>query len=588
MTGIENLPPALPLLAGGLILPLLPRRIRPWLFLAAAGLSLAMAWAMPEGGRALLQIAGIELVLIKADALSRGFGVAFSFIALAGGLYAFHVKKALQPASALFYAGGSLGVVYAGDFYSFLFFWEIMAVASTFLIWAARTRESRKAGWRYVLIHLFGGGLLFAGILMHAAEGGRTIVQAFSPGGAPAAAWLILAGVAVNAAVPPLHAWVADAYPRATPAGSVFLSAFTTKVAVYALLRLFPGWEILIGLGVMMALYGVVYAMLADDMRSILSYHIISQVGYMVVGAGIGTALALNGAAAHAVNNILYKTLLFMGAGALIQATGKRKLTELGGLARAMPLMLGLYMVGGLAISGMPLLNGFVSKTMVVAAATQAHLDTAVLLLLLASVGTFLSVGLKLPYFAWFGGKKAEEAPDASRVPWNMTAAMAAAAALCVVFGVAPSLIQGLLPEAETFNAYTPIHIIEVLEILAFSLVVFWLMRRRLQPKAAVLLDMDWFYRRPGPAAGRWIVHAVGRFFDATDRLAENMAAAAVRFSRNPAEIFSAWAGRTGRLKTPSGGHIAPGPETPSSTQVLIILMLGVFAVIAILALLSV
>lgn len=592
MTGIESLHPALPFLAGGLLLPLLPRRLRPWLFMAAAGLALYAAWTMPEGARGLLRIAGLELVLVKADALSRGFAVAFAFIALAGGLYAFHVKTALQPAAALFYAGGSLGVVYAGDFYTLMFFWEIMAVASTVLVWAARTRESRKAGWRYVLVHLFGGGLLFAGILMHAAGGGGTAVAAFAPAGATAAAWLILAGVAVNAAVPPLHAWVADAYPRATPAGSVFLSAFTTKVAVYVLLRVFPGWEILIGLGVMMAVYGVVYAMLADDMRGILSYHIISQVGYMVAGAGIGTALAVNGAAAHAINNILYKTLLFMGAGALIQATGKRKLSELGGLARAMPWTVGLYLIGGLSISGMPLFNGFVSKTMVVAAAGKAHIDAAVLLLLLASVGTFLSVGLKLPYFAWFGGKSAKDAPQVSPVPRNMTAAMAVAASLCVAFGVAPALLRGFLPAQEAFNAYVPVHIIEVLEILVFSFAVFWLLKNSLKPKAAVLLDVDWFYRRPGAAAGRRVVGIVGRFFDATDRLAESAVAAAVRYSRNPAALLESVAFRLDRAEAARRWKIAErfvarGPEDQPSTRILLLWVLGVFILLAILALLK-
>jgi multicomponent Na+:H+ antiporter subunit D len=285
-----------------------------------------------------------------------------------------------------------------------------------------------------------------------------------------------------------------------------------------------------------------------------------------------------------------------MGAGALIQATGKRKLSELGGLARAMPWTVGLYMIGGLSISGMPLFNGFVSKTMVVAAAGKAHVDWAVLLLLLASVGTFLSVGLKLPYFAWFGGKGAEEregVPHASPVPRNMTAAMAAAAALCVAFGVAPSLLRSLLPGAEAFNAYVPIHIIEVLEILAFSFAVFWLMRKILKPKAAVLLDVDWLYRRPGAAAGRWIVGLVGRFFDATDRMAEGVVARAVRFSRNPATLFMGLTarierGEAARIGRHAYGPLAHGPETPSSTRVLVILVLGVFAVLAILALLKV
>jgi multicomponent Na+:H+ antiporter subunit D len=591
MTGIENLPPALPLLAGAMVLPLLPRRTRPWVFLAATALALVLAWTALEGTHGVLRFAGLELVLFRVDALSRVFGVIFAFIALAGGIYAFHVREAVQPAAALFYAGGSLGVVFAGDFYTLLVFWEIMAVASAVLVWAARTPESTKAGWRYLMVHLFGGVLLFAGILMHAAGTGGTAVTAFAPGGASAAAWLILCGVAVNAAVPPLHAWLPDAYPRSTVTGSVFLSAFTTKVAVYVLLRVFPGWEILLGLGVLMAVYGVVYAMLADDIRTILSYHIISQVGYMLAGAGIGTALAVNGAAAHAYNNLLYKTLLFMGAGAIIQATGKKKLTELGGLARTMPWIVGLYIIGGLSISGAPLFNGFISKSMIVAAAGEAHHDWAVLLLLLASVGTFLSVGLKLPYFAWFGGGKEPAAP-ASPVPRNMTLAMALTAALCIAHGVAPPLLYRFLPHPVDFEAYAASHVIEIVEILAFSFAAFWLLRNFLHPKAGVLLDTDWVYRRPGAAAARLVVSLNGRFFDATDRAAERIVEKAVRFSRNPAaalEKLSALpgVGTAGRRREAAGDSVAPGAGRPS-TRILLLLILAVFIGLAFLALLSI
>jgi len=591
MTGIENLPPALPLLAGAIVLPLLPRRARPWVFLAATALALVLAWTAPDGTHGVLRSAGLELVLFRVDALSRVFGVIFAFIALAGGIYAFHVREAVQPAAALFYAGGSLGVVFAGDFYTLLVFWEIMAVASAVLVWAARTPESTKAGWRYLMVHLFGGVLLFAGILMHAAGTGGTAVAAFAPGGASAAAWLILCGVAVNAAVPPLHAWLPDAYPRSTVTGSVFLSAFTTKVAVYVLLRVFPGWEILLGLGVLMAIYGVVYAMLADDIRTILSYHIISQVGYMLAGAGIGTALAVNGAAAHAYNNLLYKTLLFMGAGAVIQATGKKKLSELGGLARAMPWTVGLYIVGGLSISGAPLFNGFISKSMVIAAAGEAHHDWAVLLLLLASVGTFLSVGLKLPYFAWFGGGKEAAAPP-SPVPRNMTLAMALTAVLCIAHGVVPPLLYRFLPHPVDFEAYSASHVIEIVEILAFSFAAFWLLRNFLRPKAGVLLDTDWVYRRPGAAAARLVVSLNGRFFDATDRAAERIVEKAVRFSRNPAAALgklSALPGvsTAGRGREAAGDFVAPGAGRPS-TRILLLLILAVFIVLAFLALLSV
>jgi len=250
-------------------------------------------------------------------------------------------------------------------------------------------------GLRYLLVHLFGGSLLLAGILGQVQTTGGIALQLLEAG--RLSSWLILGGIAVNAAIPPLHAWLSDAYPRATVTGAVFLSAFTTKSAVYLLARVAPGWEILIALGVIMALYGVIFAVLANNIREILAYHIISQVGYMVAGVGIGTPLALNGAVAHAFSHILYKALLFMGAGMVLHATGRSRLTELGGLAGKMPLTLWLYMVGAFSISGFPLFNGFISKSMVVSAALDARYQATYLLLVLASVGTFLSIGLKLP-----------------------------------------------------------------------------------------------------------------------------------------------------------------------------------------------
>src|SRR6266540_1531151 len=292
-----------------------------------------------------------------------------------------------------------------------------MAISSALLVLLRREPSAVAAGFRYLLVHIFGGLILLAGILLHWSQVGSL---AFGDMGASSGgvAWaMILAAFLLNAAVPPLGAWLPDAYPEATVTGAVFMTAFTTKSAVYVLLRGYAGTELLVWLGAAMAIYGVVYAVLENDARRLLAYHIISQVGYMVCGVGIGTELALNGATAHAFAHILYKAVLFMGAGAVLEVTGRRKLSEMGGLYKTMPVTLVLYMVGAFAISAVPLFSGFVSKSMVVSAAGDSHRTWVYLMLVLASSGTFLHTGLKLPYYMFFAGNSARPRGRTSKRP---------------------------------------------------------------------------------------------------------------------------------------------------------------------------
>jgi multicomponent Na+:H+ antiporter subunit D len=393
----------------------------------------------------------------------------------------------------LSYAGAALGAVFAGDFLSLFLFWELMALSAALIVWLRRERGAVAAGFRYLLVHLFGGVCLLGGIAFHWSQTGSITFGDMSPlTGSPAFA-LILVAFLLNAAVPPLGAWLPDAYPEATPTGAVFLTAFTTKSAIYALIRGFAGTDILVWWGAAMAVYGVVYAVLENDARRLLAYHIISQVGYMVCGVGIGTQLALNGSASHAFAHILYKALLFMGAGAVLQVTGLRKLNEMGGLYKTMPLTLGLYMVGAFAISAVPLFSGFVSKAMVVSAAGESHLAGAFLLLTVASSGTFLHTGLKLPYYMFFGrdrGLRAQEPPS------NMLVAMGLAAAACIGIGVFPGLLYGYLPYPVDYAPYTARHVTATLGLLGFTALGFFLLLRHLDPEPIISLDTDWFYRR--------------------------------------------------------------------------------------------
>jgi multicomponent Na+:H+ antiporter subunit D len=456
---------------------------------------LALAQLDPEASWSFVLLP-YKLQLLHVDALSRAFGLIFTIITCIGVLYALHVTRSGEQVATLVYAGASLGVVFAGDWITLFVFWELMAVASLFVIWYGGTTRSWAAGFRYLLVHISGGSLLLFGILLYLASGGDIALQALTTttGIPDAAFWLILLGIAINAAIPPLHAWLTDAYPEASVSGSVFLSAFTTKTAVYVLIRLFPGAEVLLWAGVVMALYGVVYAVLENDIRRLLAYHIVSQVGYMVAGVGMGTAMALNGAVAHAFSHILYKALLFMGTGAVIQATGKRKLTELGGIGHSMPLVVILYMIGAFSISGVPLFNGFISKSMVISAAAEAHLPVAEILLTLASVGTFLHTGLKLPYFTFFGPKRGLQPRP---VPGNMVLAMGIGALLCTGLGVFPGWLYARLPFTVEYHPYTVDHVVSALQLLLGTGLGFWLLLDKLGGESTVSIDTDWMYRKP-------------------------------------------------------------------------------------------
>jgi len=519
--------PAVFLVLGALVQPLLPADGRRPLFLLWPIMALVSILVTPLGTEVAGSMLGHDLVLVRMDMLSRVFGMVFALTGIIGGIYAWHNADARQQSAALLYCAGALGVTFAGDLFTLFCFWELMAASSTLLIWSRRTADAQRAGTRYVLFHLFGGALLMAGILLR----GDFAIEAIPQAGAGPAEWLMLLGIAVNVALPPLHAWLPDAYPRATVTGAVFLSAFTTKSAVYVLARLYPGWEILVGWGVLMALYGVVYAVLANDVRAILAYHIISQVGYMVCGVGIGTELAINGAAAHAFCHVLYKGLLFMGMGVVLKTTGTSELHKLGGFWRRQKLVMVLFMVGAFSISGFPLFNGFVSKSAIIAAAMHDHRYAAGLLLLLASVGTFLHTGLKIPYFVWFGRDKGIQ-PDPT--PVNMVWAMGVGAFLCTLLGVAPGLLYRYLPYPMEWTPFTLHHVGETVQILAFTFIAFWLLRPKLAGQPLLPIDTDWVYRKPLKRWGGRLVTVVNAVFAACGRSATRFALSFQEVLANP------------------------------------------------------
>jgi multicomponent Na+:H+ antiporter subunit D len=497
---IEWLHPAVILIPGAFLIPFLRGWLRKAYIVALPTAALMAVAYMTAGNHWTVHFIGYDLVFGRADKLSIVFGWVFTIAAIISAIYALHVDDDGQHVSAFLYVGGSLGVVFAGDYFTLFIFWELMAFASAYLVFAKREDQASKAGFRYILVHTAGGVILLGGIILHVVATHSIVFQQLPKDGS-LAFYMILTGFMLNAAVPPLHAWLADAYPEATVTGAVFMSAFTTKTAVYVLVRGFAGTEILIWLGTIMALYGVVYAVLENDCRRLLAYHIISQVGYMVAGVGIGTEMTLDGAVSHAFAHILYKGLLFMGAGAVIHMTGKRKLTELGGLYKTMPITLVLYMVGGFAISAFPLFSGFVTKTMVIAGAAEDHYQIVALLLIMAGAGTFLHTGLKLPYYMFFGKDSGIRAKEP---PLNMLIAMGLGAALCIGIGVFPGPLYHLMPYPVTFHPYAAAHVTGELGLLLFTGLGFFMLLKKLDPEPTISMDTDWFYRK-GALVFMWV-----------------------------------------------------------------------------------
>jgi multicomponent Na+:H+ antiporter subunit D len=499
--------PGLVAIFGGLVLAVIPRAVRPFAFIAVTVAAGAALLSLGPDASWTATFYGYELDLLRVDGLSRAFSTIFALAAVLGGVYGYRIMGATEQIGALVYAGGALGVVLAGDLITLFIFWELKASASLALIWARRAPASRAAGWRYILVHIVGGTVLLAGIGLHVADTGSTAFVGFDP---TPAAYVVLVGVALSAAIPPLHAWLADAYPAGTVAGAVFLSAFTTKAAVYTLARGFEGFDLLVPLGVFMALYGVVYAVLENDIRRLLAYHIVSQVGYMVTAVGMGGEAGVNGATAHAFAHILYKGLLFMGAGAVLYSTGKDRLTQLGGIARRMPLVVTFYMIGAFSISGFPLFSGFVSKELIVETAYGGDQYVVYWLLKLASVGTFLHTGLKLPYFTWFGP---DRGTDVRPIPASMIAAMGLTAAVNVAIGLVPGTFYELLPFPVDYEPYSATKVAETSQLLAFTALGFWLYLEKLGGEPTITLDTDWVYRRlPGRVAGSFPTGALARW----------------------------------------------------------------------------
>lgn len=529
---INSVPPAAIFIIGAFLIPFLRGRLKSAYMLLLPVLAFINLLNMPKGKSCIVKFLDYNLILARVDNLSLVFGYIFILITFIAVLYALHVKDDRQHIASFCYAGGALGVTFTGDLLSLYVFWEILAVGSVVLVCAQKKKEPHSAGFRYFLWHFVGGIILLAGIILYVHTRGTNEFSYI--GLSDPASYLIFVGFCLNAVVFPLHAWLPDAYPRATVTGAVFMSALTTKSAVYILARTFPGADILIWAGAFMTCFPIFYAVIENDMRGVLAYSLINQVGFMICGIGIGTPLAINGVTAHAFCHIIYKALLFMSVGSVLHMTGKIKATDLGGLYKTMPFTAICCIIGAASISGIPLTSGFISKSMTLSAVGMEHLPVIWFMLYFASAGVFHHAGIKVPYFTFFSDDSGIRTKEP---PFNMCLAMGIAAFLCIFLGVYPQPLYSILPYPVDYVPYTAFHVVGMLELLMFGALAFTLLILSGYYPAelrAINLDTDWFVRLPGRGVVWLCNHTLNAIRSTTQALFSKEVLSVAKISKHP------------------------------------------------------
>jgi multicomponent Na+:H+ antiporter subunit D len=518
--------PGLMMILGAALVPVLPHMLRQVWMLVLIAASAYQCWHIDPGVHLTASVIGFDLILVRAEAITRPFALVFHIAAALNVIYAMHEDSRMTAATGLAYAGAAIAALFAGDFITLFIYWELTAFTSVFLILAGRKPRSFAAAMRYLLTQVTSGVILLAGAVVLVGSGSGIAITALSVetlGGA-----LVLLAFAIKAAFPFVNGWLQDAYPEASVTGTVILSAFTTKLAIYMLALCFAGTHMLIWFGVVMTLFPVFFAVIENDLRRVLAFSLNNQLGFMVVGIGIGTELALNGTVAHAFAHIIYKSLLFMSMGAVLYRTGTAKASELGGLWKRMPLTTLFCIIGAVSISSFPLFSGFVTKSLTIGSAAYEGYFWVWVALIFASAGVLEHSGIKIPYFAFFGHDRGFKVREA---PFSMLVAMGIAAGLCVAIGVAPEMLYALLPYEVTYKVWDAGHVLGELQLLLFAVLAFaFLMLRGLYPPEidSTVLNTDWLFRKAAPALWRMLANPIMRLWHAGLAIAARQIVAAV------------------------------------------------------------
>lgn len=517
---LENIMhPGLIMMVFGVFVIFLPDYLRKPLTLVAPIFATFAFFVIPSNKNIVYTIGDLFTIkLVNLDGLAYAFMLAFCIISILAGVYSYGTQEKIESGMSLIYAGSMMSVILAGDIISLIVFWEIAAIASAYLVYARHSLRSRRAAFRYLLMHVFGGNMFLAGILIYEITYGNNIENIMHAYGQPEF-WLIFIGVAVNAAIPPLNSWLSDAYPESTMGGAVYLGSFTTKAAMYVMIRMFAGWEALLWIGAIMAVYGACMAIMENDIRRLLSYHIVSQLGMVIAAIGCGGTAGIDGATAHAITNIIFKGTLLMGAGVIIYSTGQRKITDLGGLSKKMPITSICFLISSLAIAGLPGLSGFVSKALVTSAVGETGNHIVGLLLTVAGVGTLLSITLKINYYVFFGTPEDKvKSLEVKKPKPTMTIAMILGTALSVVIGIFPAQFYSLMPYATDVKPYTLGHVMEYIAIFVGGTIPFFMFLERMRPHDEYTLDFDWFYRKLLNPVVKWLSSGLIKIFTCTER----------------------------------------------------------------------
>ena len=493
---ISNFPPGLIMMIGALLIPFLPHIIRQIYMLILILIS-AYALTLGFGVHSKIELMDIEFIIFQSDTLSLPFAIIFHIAAILNVIYGAHEKHWNQHVAIMSYSGAAIAAVHAGDLFTLFIWWEATAFTSVFLILASKTQRSYKSAFRYILIQVGSGMFLLAGAILLMSETGSAEFKNFDINSLYGQ--LIFIAFGIKAAFPLLNGWLQDSYPEASEIGTVALSTFTTKLAIFCFAKSFAGTEILIIIGAIMTFYPIFFAVIENDLRRVLTYSLNNQLGFMIVAIGIGTELAINGAVAHAFAHILYKGLLFMGMGAVLYRVGTCKASELGGLFKFMPITAICTIIGAISISAFPLFSGFVAKSLIMSALGKEGLVFVYFMLLFASAGVLHHSGIKIPFFAFFAHESGIKTKEA---PLNMIIAMIIASTLCILIGVFPSYFYEILPYQIQYQPYDFSHVVGQLQLLtfaAFAFICLWHFKIYPPELNSTVLNSDWIYRKMIP-----------------------------------------------------------------------------------------
>ena len=493
---ISSFPPGLIMMIGALLIPFLPHIIRQ-IYMMVLILVSAYALTLGFGIHSKINVMDIEFIIFQSDTLTLPFAIIFHIAAILNVIYGAHEKHWNQHVAIMSYSGAAIAAVHAGDLFTLFIWWEATAFTSVFLILASKTERSYKSAFRYILIQVGSGMFLLAGAILLMSETGSAEFKNFDINSLYGQ--LIFIAFGIKAAFPLLNGWLQDSYPEASEIGTVALSTFTTKLAIFCFAKSFAGTEILIIIGAIMTFYPIFFAVIENDLRRVLTYSLNNQLGFMIVAIGIGTELAINGAVAHAFAHILYKGLLFMGMGAVLYRVGTCKASELGGLFKFMPITAICTIIGAISISAFPLFSGFVAKSLIMSALGKEGLVFVYFMLLFASAGVLHHSGIKIPFFAFFAHESGIKTKEA---PLNMIIAMIIASTLCILIGVFPSYFYEILPYQIQYQPYDFSHVVGQLQLLtfaAFAFICLWHFKIYPPELNSTVLNSDWIYRKMIP-----------------------------------------------------------------------------------------